>query len=97
MQREFAQKHLPDDPMFRLVSLFYEVVPGVLLEQGKVGAASLPNAYHTLSMTTHSTHAAVKALFWAGGLAPLLRYAATAHQISSDVFHESAIVEFLGR
>ena len=37
-QREFAQKHLPDDPMFRLVSLFYEVVPGVLTEQGKVGA-----------------------------------------------------------
>ena len=36
MQREFAQKHLPDDPMFRLVSLFYEVVPGVLLKQGKV-------------------------------------------------------------
>ncbi|CAL5218955.1 g707 [Coccomyxa viridis] len=35
-QREFAQKHLPDDPMFRLVSLFYEVVPGVLLKQGKV-------------------------------------------------------------
>jgi hypothetical protein len=24
--------------MFRLVSLFYEVVPGVLLKQGKVGA-----------------------------------------------------------
>ena len=37
VQREFAQKHLPDDPMFRLVSLFYEVVPGVLTEQGKVG------------------------------------------------------------
>ena len=36
VQREFAQKHLPDDPMFRLVSLFYEVVPGVLLKQGKV-------------------------------------------------------------
>lgn len=36
MQREFAQKHLPDDPMFKLVSLFYEVVPGVLTEQGKV-------------------------------------------------------------
>lgn len=35
-QREFAQKHLPDDPMFKLVSLFYEVVPGVLTEQGKV-------------------------------------------------------------
>jgi hypothetical protein len=37
-QREFAQKHLPDDPMFKLVSLFYEVVPGVLTEQGKVGS-----------------------------------------------------------
>lgn len=40
MQREFAQKHLPDDPMFRLVSLFYEVVPGVLLKQGKVSTAA---------------------------------------------------------
>lgn len=40
VQREFAQKHLPDDPMFRLVSLFYEVVPGVLLEQGKVSLLS---------------------------------------------------------
>ena len=36
LQREFAKKHLPDDPMFKLVSLFYEVVPGVLTEQGKV-------------------------------------------------------------
>ena len=42
VQREFAQKHLPDDPMFRLVSLFYEVVPGVLLEQGKVSTYPLP-------------------------------------------------------
>ena len=42
MQREFAQKHLPDDPMFRLVSLFYEVVPGVLLKQGKVSLSSAP-------------------------------------------------------
>lgn len=41
MQREFAQKHLPDDPMFKLVSLFYEVVPGVLTEQGKVCRRSL--------------------------------------------------------
>ena len=39
VQREFAQKHLPDDPMFRLVSLFYEVVPGVLLKQGKVSVS----------------------------------------------------------
>jgi citrate synthase len=35
-QREFAQKHLPNDPMFKLVSKFYEVVPGVLTETGKV-------------------------------------------------------------
>jgi citrate synthase len=35
-QREFALKHLPDDPMFKLVGLFYEVVPGVLTELGKV-------------------------------------------------------------
>lgn len=35
MQREFALKHLKDDPMFKLVSLLYEVVPGVLQETGK--------------------------------------------------------------
>ena len=39
LQREFALKHLPDDPMFQLVSKFYEVVPGVLLETGKVCCA----------------------------------------------------------
>ena len=35
-QREFALKHLPDDPMFKLVSDLYEVVPKVLTETGKV-------------------------------------------------------------
>ena len=34
-QREFALKHLPDDPLFRLVSQLYQVVPDILLEQGK--------------------------------------------------------------
>ena len=34
-QREFALKHLPDDPLFRLVSQLYEIVPDILLEQGK--------------------------------------------------------------
>lgn len=34
-QREFALKHLPDDPHFRLVSQLYEIVPDVLLKQGK--------------------------------------------------------------
>ncbi len=35
-QREFALKHLPDDAMFKLVALLYDVVPAVLTEQGKV-------------------------------------------------------------
>lgn len=35
-QREFALKHLPEDPLFRLVSDLYEVVPPVLLATGKV-------------------------------------------------------------
>lgn len=34
-QREFALKHLPDDPMFKLVSQVYKIAPGVLLEHGK--------------------------------------------------------------
>lgn len=34
-QREFAQKHLPNDPLFRLVSQLFEIVPDILLEQGK--------------------------------------------------------------
>merc|ERR1711907_655461 len=34
-QREFALKHLPDDPMFKLVAQLYEVVPRVLTEHGK--------------------------------------------------------------
>ncbi len=34
-QFEFGKRHLPDDDLFRLVSLVYEVVPEVLKEQGK--------------------------------------------------------------
>ncbi|HXV74864.1 MAG TPA: citrate (Si)-synthase, eukaryotic [Candidatus Polarisedimenticolaceae bacterium] len=34
-QREFALEHLPGDENFRLVSLLYEIVPGILREQGK--------------------------------------------------------------
>jgi citrate synthase len=32
---EFGQKHIKNDPIFDLASLFYEVVPPVLREQGK--------------------------------------------------------------
>ncbi|XP_053206283.1 probable citrate synthase 1, mitochondrial [Panonychus citri] len=35
-QREFCLKHLPDYPMFKLVSTIYKVVPPILLETGKV-------------------------------------------------------------
>ncbi|KAL0725393.1 hypothetical protein Bca4012_039992 [Brassica carinata] len=35
-QREFALKHLPDDPLFQLVSKLYEVVPPILTELGKL-------------------------------------------------------------
>lgn len=35
-QREFALKHLPDFPMFKLVSQIYKIVPNILLETGKV-------------------------------------------------------------
>ncbi len=34
-QREFALKHLPDDPIFKLVDMLYEVVPPILKEHGK--------------------------------------------------------------
>ncbi|KAI6025037.1 hypothetical protein PISMIDRAFT_27353 [Pisolithus microcarpus 441] len=34
-QREFALKHLPDDPLFKLVGQVYNIVPGILLEAGK--------------------------------------------------------------
>lgn len=52
-QREFALKHLPDDPMFKLVSQVYQIAPGVLTEHGKtknpypnVDAVSIPERQH---------------------------------------------------
>lgn len=35
-QREFALKHLPNDPLFKIVGRLYEVVPDELLALGKV-------------------------------------------------------------
>lgn len=34
-QREFALKHMPNDPLFRLTSQLYNIVPNVLTEHGK--------------------------------------------------------------
>jgi citrate synthase len=35
-QREFALKHMPEDPLFNLISNVYEVVPEILKSTGKV-------------------------------------------------------------
>ena len=35
-QREFALKHMPEDPLFLVISTIYEVVPEILLATGKV-------------------------------------------------------------
>jgi citrate synthase len=34
-QMEFCLKHLPNDPLFKLVNMIYQVAPGVLAEHGK--------------------------------------------------------------
>ncbi len=34
-QRQFCLKHLPDDKIFKYVNMLYNVVPDILLEQGK--------------------------------------------------------------
>lgn len=34
-QREFAIQNMPDDPLFKLVAMMYDVVPGVLTVHGK--------------------------------------------------------------
>ncbi len=34
-QREFCQKHLPDDELFKFVDILYKVVPDILKEHGK--------------------------------------------------------------
>jgi len=34
-QREFALKHMPDDEIFKVVSMVFEVTPDILLKQGK--------------------------------------------------------------
>jgi citrate synthase len=35
IQREFALKHMPEDPVFKYVDLLFKVVPPILMEQGK--------------------------------------------------------------
>ena len=35
VQLEFGKAHFPEDPIFKLAGMVYDIVPGVLLEQGK--------------------------------------------------------------
>ncbi len=35
LQRDFSLKNIADDPLFKIVSMLYDVVPPILLEQGK--------------------------------------------------------------
>ncbi|PBK75482.1 putative citrate synthase [Armillaria solidipes] len=52
-QREFALKHLPDDPLFKLVGQIYEIVPNILLEAGKA-KNPWPNVdAHSGALLTH--------------------------------------------
>ena len=52
-QREFALKHMPEDPMFKLVSQVYNIVPGILLEAGKA-KNPWPNVdAHSGALLTH--------------------------------------------
>ncbi|CAE6431573.1 unnamed protein product [Rhizoctonia solani] len=52
-QREFAQKHLPDDPLFKLVGQVYNIAPGILLEAGKA-KNPWPNVdAHSGALLTH--------------------------------------------
>jgi citrate synthase len=34
-QNEYARKHMPDDPLLKLVDMIYKIAPGVLTEHGK--------------------------------------------------------------
>jgi citrate synthase len=42
-QREFALKHLPNDPLFKLVGQIYHVVPDILLEVSAISPDCFDN------------------------------------------------------
>ncbi|RMZ86772.1 hypothetical protein DV736_g6003, partial [Chaetothyriales sp. CBS 134916] len=65
-QREFALRHLPEDPLFKLVSQVYKIAPGVLTEHGKtknpfpnVDAVSFAPALTLLHETDKLQHSGV--------------------------------------
>lgn len=54
-QREFALRHLPEDPLFKLVAQIYKIVPNILLEAGKAKSKSLTqcDGYHRAGADCH--------------------------------------------
>ncbi|CAI0428861.1 unnamed protein product [Linum tenue] len=55
-QREFAMKHLPNDPLFQLVSKLYDVVPPILTELGKASARSIQTQLETTEQGATSSN-----------------------------------------
>ena len=47
-QREFALKHLSEDPLFKLVNQVYNIVPDVLLEVGTSFSSQNSSLRHEL-------------------------------------------------
>ena len=73
-QREFALKHLPNDPMFKLVAQIYKVVPDILLEQGKA-KNPWPNVdAHSGVLLQVSLSRRSPFIFWGMSVTDFLRY-----------------------
>ena len=53
-QQEFALKHLPNDPLFKMVAQLYKIVPNVLLEQGKAKNKPRKGQKHVAGTTDDS-------------------------------------------
>jgi citrate synthase len=51
-QREFALRHLPEDPLFKLVAQIYKIVPNILLEAGKAKSKSISLQTSCATVTT---------------------------------------------
>lgn len=54
-QREFALKHLPEDPLFKLVGQIYKVVPDILLKAGKAKSESYTLIIRAKNDSLHQT------------------------------------------
>ena len=97
-QREFALRHLPDDPMFKLVSQVYKIAPGVLTEHGKtknpfpnVDAVSLLSFWMGILLTSVALWRSVTIL-WLNRINLLYRtfWCVPRHRSSTAAHHRSS-------